>query len=243
MIGNLSASRNSRGGRLLRPVAVGAMILFLFSLAADTAFARGGFRGGGFRSSSSFRTFGSRSTARSGSLFGWGRSTRRSSTAAAPMRGGSPISGSRSSVAAQRNLYSTARQNGTLFSTRADAVQSFRSKYASQYSSRFTAQPSSRPSYIPRSTVVNGRTVNVAYNSGLGGYGYMDPFLGRWVMYNALTDAAMVGVLMSNRGYWWGGPPVYVSHGPGFFTWAIILFFGFMILSSLMRAMRGGRRR
>ncbi len=241
MIRDSSGSRNRRPGRLLKFAAVGVMVLFLFGLSVDTAFARGGFRGGGFRSS--FRTFGSRSAGRTGSLFGWGRSTRRTSTAAAPLRGSSPISGSRSSVAAQRNLYSTARQNGTLFSTRTDAVRSFRSKYSSQYSSRFAAQPSSRPSYIPRTTVVNGRTVNVVYNSGLGGYGYMDPFLGRWVMYNALTDAAMVGVLMSNHGYWWGGPPIYVSHGPGFFTWAIILFVGFMVISSLMRGLRGGRRR
>ncbi len=227
-----------------RPAVVAALLIFLIPLVADTAAARGGFRGGGFRSSSVFRSFGAgRTAAASGSLFGWGRATRRTGRAAAPLRSGSTVSGSRASVAAQRNLYATARRNGTLFSTRNEAAQAFQAKNAGRYSSRFASEPSARPAYIPRSTVVDGRTVNVMYNPSLGGYGYTDPFLGRWVMYNAFTDAAMLGVLMSNQGYYWGAPPVYLSHGPGFFTWAIILFVGFLFISSITRRMQGGRRR
>ena len=238
------SSRNRGRARVLRSVAVGAFVFFLLGVVADSAFARGGFRGGGFRSSS-FRSFGSSGRRfGSGSLFGWGRSTRRAAPAAAPFREGGAVAGSRSSVGAQRNLYSAARQNGTLFSTRAEATRSFRSRYAGQYTSRFATRPAARPSYIPRTTVVNGRTVNVVYNAGFGGYGYMDPLLGRWVMYSALTDAAMLGVLMSGQGYYWGAPPIYVTHGPGFFTWAIILFIAFMVISSLFRMLRGmGRGR
>jgi hypothetical protein len=85
--------------------------------------------------------------------------------------------------------------------------------------------------------------MNIVYNPTYGGYGYMDPTLGRWVMYNALANTATLGLLMSQHGYWWGAPPVYVSHGPGFFTWAIILFIAFMVISSIMRRFRGYDRR
>ncbi|HUX13204.1 MAG TPA: hypothetical protein VMW87_09250 [Spirochaetia bacterium] len=244
MLKSTGVVRGRRRSRASRSAVVAVLLIILIPLVAGTAAARGGFRGGGFRSSSLFRSFGAgRATPGGGSLFGWGSATRRAGTAAAPLRSGQTVSGSRAAVAAQRNLYATARRNGTLFSTRNEAVQAFAAKNAGRYSSRFSSDPAARPAYIPRSTVVDGRTVNVAYNAGLGGYGYIDPFLGHWVMYNALTDAAMMGVLMSNQGYYWGAPPLYVSHGPGFFTWAIILFVGFMLVSSLMRTMQGGRRR
>ena len=227
----------SRKTRTLKILAVAFAVLFMFAFVTDGAFARGGFRGGGFRSSSGFRSFGASRS--SSSLFSWGSTRPRTATNGA---GAGSVGGSRSSFSAQRNLYDTARRNGTTFSSRTAATQAFQSKYASRYSSRFAAQPSVRPSYIPQSTMVDGRPMNIVYNAQYGGYGYMNPLLGHWVMYNALADTAMLGLLMNQNGYWYGAPPMYVSQGPGFFAWAIILFVTFMVISTLIRTVRGGRR-
>lgn len=226
-------------------------VLVLLAAVSDGAFARGGFRGGGFRFSGGFRSFGGFRTTRTatGSFFRWGSSTRRSGVSSfgrtrRPLNTATAIGGSRASMASERSLYTTARQRGTVFSSRTEAAQSFRSRYSSQYTSRFGSRPSSRPSYIPAATTVNGRKVNVVYNQQRGGYGYMDPFLGHWVFYNALADAAMVNVLMANHGYWWGAPPVYyAAPGAGLFTWAFILFFIFMGVSVISRFLRGVARR
>lgn len=223
-----------------KTIAVVVITIFALSLVAENAFARGGFRGGGFRSigsSRSFRSFGSTGRA-SSSLFGWGSATRRTTTGTR-----APISGTRSGLSSQRSLYTTAQRNGTAFSSREAAATSFRSQYGSQYTSRFASEPSARPNYIPQTTSVGGRTVNVVYNAGLGGYGYFDPGLGHWVLYNALADAVMMNTLMAAHSYWWGPAPMYVAGGPGFFTWAIILFIAFIVISSVMRAFRRGTYR
>ncbi len=224
--------------------------VFLLAAISENVFARGGFRGGGFRFSSGFRSFGGYRTTRgaTGSFFRWGRRgpsgvssfgrTRR------PVNTASAIGGSRASMASERSLYTSARQRGTVFSTRQEAAQAFRSRYSSRYTSRFATRPSARPSYIPAATTVDGRKIDVAYNPQRGGYGYIDPRLGRWVFYNALTDVAMMNLLMANHAYWWGVPPGYYSSpGSGLFSWAIILFFLFMGVSVISRFFRGAVRR
>lgn len=72
----------------------------------------------------------------------------------------------------------------------------------------------------------------------------MDPFLGHWVFYNALANAATLNLLMASHSYWWGAPPgFYATPGSSFFTWAIILFFVFMGFSVVSRFLRQTVRR
>ena len=123
------------------------------------------------------------------------------------------LSGTRGSTArtntrgATQANYQRARANGTTFQTRQQAQQAFVGRNASQYPSRYASRPGSRPAHIPQNTRVDGRNVNVTYNAGLGGYGYVHPSLGTWVLYSAMADAAMLGVLMSNNRYYYGQPP------------------------------------
>lgn len=145
-------------------------------------------------------------------------------------------------MASQRSLYTSARQRGTVFGTRQEAARSFSSRYANRYGSRFTTRPSTRPSYIPRSTTIGGKTVNIVYNGRKGGYGYIDPALRRWVFFNALANTAVLNGLMAGQAYWWGTPPVYYG-GSSFFTAALVLFFIFIGVSMLLRVIRRGMHR
>ena len=172
-------------------------VMMVFLLTVEDAFAR---RGGGFSMGRSFssRGFSSRT---SGSA--WGSSHRRTGT-----YNRQSLSGTRGNTrGVSQAKYQRARANGTAFKTRKQAEQSFVSRNQSQYPSRYNSQPGSRPSHIPQTTRVGGRNVNVAYNSQLGGYGYMHPTLGTYMLYSAMTDAAMLGMLMSNRGYYYGPGP------------------------------------
>jgi hypothetical protein len=219
-------------------------------LPAQAAFARGGFTGGGFRAPSlrlggSSRSFGSLKP-----FSGWGSATKplfkAPSAKSSPALGSSAprflgIGGSRMGVSAQRGLFASAQRNGTLFSSKTEATQAFRSRFAKDYGSTFAAEPAARPSYIPSSTIVGGRSVNVVYNSALGGYGYLNPVLGTWILYDALADASMADNIMYGRGYYWGGAPVYMSHSPGFLSLAFGLLVFFVIASAVARA--AARRR
>ena len=215
--------------RLIAAALVAALVL----MPASSAFARGGFKGGGFRSPS-VRSFGSsRTLGTSRPLSGWGSATKPSlnNSAATPRLGG--ISGNRSGVAAQRSLYDSAKRNGSLFSNKTEASQAFKSRYAKDYSSTFASEPSIRPSYIPGSAYVGGSNVNIMYNPGLGGYGYIHPSLGTWMLFDALANTAMLDHAMSSRGYYWGGAPVYVSHGPSFFGLAFGVL-AFLLVAALV---------
>lgn len=232
---------SKRRTALLRSLPVALALLLFLLTSAESAFARGGFRGGGFRFSGGYRSLSSTRFSRgaTGSFFRWGRSTRRSTSLGRSRRlpnTAEAVGGSRASLGSARSLYTRARRQGTLFSTRQEAASAFRSRYASRYSSRFASRPSKRPSYIPQATKVNGRQVPITYSPVHGGYGYVDPALGHWVFFNALANAAVLNSLMANHYYWWGAPPAYGGGGGGsFFTWAIVLFFAFMAFSSLLR--------
>lgn len=219
-------------------IVAAALAAALALVPASAAFARGGFRGGGFRAAPSLRSMGS-----SRSLSGWGSATRpsiKASPSSTPRLGRS-ISGSRASVSSQRGLYDSARRNGTLFASKAEASQAFKSRYAKDYGTTFAAEPSVRPSYIPSSTAVGGQSVNIVYNPALGGYGYLHPGLGTWILFDALADAAMLDSAMSGRGYYWGGAPAYVSHGPGFMGTALTILALFLVVSAVANA--AARRR
>jgi hypothetical protein len=217
-----------------------ALAVALALVPVGSAFARGGFRGGGFRSGPSLRSFGG-----SRALSGWGSATRplikASPFKAAPSSPRLGISGSRSGISAQRGLFDSAKRNGTLFSSKAEAGAAFKSRYAQDYGSKFTAEPSVRPGYIPSSAMIGGRNVNIVYNSALGGYGYMHPSLGTWMLFDALADAAMLDHAMSNRGYYYGAQPVYLSHGPSFLGLAFTLLVLLIVVSIVARAI--ARRR
>jgi len=197
---------------------------FLFTQVAQARGSSGGF-GGGSHSSGGFSSHssGGWGSSSSGGSKSWGTSGTSSSSGRG--WGSSSSSSSPKLSDADRALASKAQSNGTLFSNRSEAVNDFRSKYGSQYTSNFASQPSVRPDYIPQSTNVNGTTYNINYNSGYGSYGYM--MGGRWMVYNALADAAMLSVLMPRHSYYY--PPQgyasggYSSSGPSCFTWIILL--------------------
>ena len=202
--------RAARRRRVLVAIAA-ALTLFLV---AEDAFAR---RFGGFSGRSFSRSF---SSSRSlGSSRSFGSSSRRS------------LSGSRASTATARSNtrgvsqsnYSRARQQGTTFQSRSQAESAFRQRNSSQYPSKFASQPSTRPSHIPQSTRVNGQTVNVNYNAGLGGYGYF--MGGRWILYSAMADTVMLSALMSRNHYYYGARPgaYYGGYSGGFWTGLLII--------------------
>ncbi len=230
-----------------RKLAAALLAVFLATLGAGEAFARGGFRGGGFKAPS-FRSIGT-----SRGFSGWGSATRPSLKSSpfssaprslAPAASSTPrfgsILGGRSSVSTQRSLFDSARRSGTLFSTREAASTAFRSQYAAQYGSRFAAEPATRPAYIPATTMAGGRSVNIVYSPTLGGYGYFHPGLGTWMLYDALADTAIANSLMAQHRYYWGAP-VYLSHGSGFLTFALGVIVFLVIAAAIARAAR--RRR
>lgn len=224
-------------GRLPRRALLAMAVVLVLLLAADDLFARRG----GFSMGRSFSSRGFSST-RSFSARSWGSSRARSGTATRQSLSGTRSATARSNTRSVSSAqYQRARANGTTFQTRQQAQQAFVSRNSGQYPSRYASQPSSRPGHIPQTTRVDGRNVNVTYNTGLGGYGYLHPTLGTWVLYSAMADAAMLGVLMSNRGYYYGPPPgaYYGGRPSGFWTGlaviGIILAVYFVMRSSSQR--------
>lgn len=111
------------------------------------------------------------------------------------------------------------------FSSRTAAASDFKAKYSNQYTSRYTTEPRTRPSHIPRS--YNGR--DVIYRDG--GYGYYDT-MGRWMLYDAMSDAVMMSMLMNQHHYVVATPAVthvapaahttVVHHESGFNIWKVL---------------------
>ena len=221
-------------GKVACAIAIASILL----LAADDAFARrmGGFSGGrSFSSLGSSRSFSSRSTR---SAFG---SSSRTSTTRSTLSGTRGVSSRSNTSGVSRSQYDRSRAAGTTFQNRSQAESAFRQRNAGQFPSRYATQPSARPSHIPQSTRVDGRNVNVTYNAGLGGYGYLHPTLGTWILYNAMTDAVMMSALMSRGGYYYGGAPgTYYGGGGGFFTGLILILLIAGVMWVLLRS--AGRR-
>lgn len=222
--------------RRRRRILLLAAVTLTLLLVADDVFARrGGFSMG--RSFSS-RGFSSRSVSR-GSL--WGSSRARTGTTTRQSLSGTRGATARTNTRGVSNAqYQRARANGTTYQTRQQAEQAFVGRNSGQYPSRYSSQPSSRPAHIPQTTRVDGRNVNVTYNTGLGGYGYLHPTLGTWVLYSAMADAAMLGVLMSNRGYYYGPAPgaYYGGRPSGFWTGLAVIG----IIVAVFLVMRAGSR-
>lgn len=112
-----------------------------------------------------------------------------------------PKTGSKTDQAATEKVKSHGKKFDDSPKGRASATEKFRKDNAQKYSAKFKTEPKVRPTYIPSSTLVGNQNVTIVYNSSYGGYGYMDPVMHRWMMYNALADAAMISVLMNRDGY------------------------------------------
>lgn len=182
----------------------------------------GGWSGGG-GSKSGGSTWGSGTkSSDSGWGSGWG-----SKPAATPAKDGGKASGmgltgrdatksTTTKSPADKALYEKAKMQGTSFKTRDEAVKDFQTKNAGKYTNKFTSEPATRPSYIPSTTMVGGHSYTVIYNPGMGGYGYYNG--ATWIMYDAMRDAAMMGMLMNQNHYYYGPAP-----GMGFFTFLYII--------------------
>lgn len=221
-------------GKVACVIAIASILLLV---AADAlAWRMGGFSGGrSFSSFGSSRSFSSRSTR---SVFG---SSSRRATTRSSLSGTRGVSSRSNTGGVNRSQYQRSRAAGTTFQNRTQAESAFRQRNAGQYPSRYATQPSSRPSHVPQSTRVDGRNVNVAYNAGLGGYGYRHPTLGTFILYNAMTDAVMMNALMSRGGYYYGAAPgTYYGGGGGFFTGLILILLIVGVMWVLLRS--SGRR-
>lgn len=196
---------------------------------------RSGSSSGGWGKSSSTPSLKS-SWGSSGNSSGWGKSTAPSTTIpkssggwGSSSRGGSSGYKASSHSAADRALYTRSKQQGTLFKSRTEAQTHFQQKYSTQYTTKFKAEPTVRPTYVPRTYLVGNRTVNVVYSPVYGGYGYYHPLTGSWLMYDVMRDAAMLSVLMSNHGYYYGAPPAEGYVAPAF-AWLWLVLGGFFLL-------------
>ena len=173
------------------------------------------------RSRSSRSSFSSRSSSKSTS-----RSTSRTPTRTT--RSTKPSSSKRTTTApkrtaAQQKSYEAAKRNGTAFKSKSQAQAAFKKANASKYTSKYTTKPATRPSHIPQTTSVGGKTYNVIYNQQYGGYGYMG--VSGWIMYDAMTDMAMLSILMSRNNYYYDTTPAVIrthSRGGGGVLLAII---------------------
>lgn len=110
---------------------------------------------------------------------------------------------------ADKKLAAKAKKNGTKYKDRKSAVAAFKKKNATKYPSKFKSRPTTRPNYIPRTTMVNGRSVDIVWNPGLGGYAYMNA-LGTLVLYDVMADELARQRLMRQAGYW--APGMYAAH-------------------------------
>ena len=175
-------------------------------------------RGGGYRSSSS-RSSNSRSSS----------STRRSTQSRASTWGSrtqntSSISNTFAPTrkadrrAFDQQAYDKAKASGTCYSTRSEATNACQVKHGGQYTSRYRNEPVARPDHIPRTTLVEGATCDIHYDSRYGGYGYRGPSRS-WVMYNAFADAVMLEMLMSRHHYSYGHPHGHSSRRSKNLVW------------------------
>lgn len=183
-----------------------------------------------------------------GNSGGWGSSQRPATTSTAPsFSGRRPSPAASHSSNADRALAEKAKINGTSFSNRAQAVDSFKAKNAAQYPTRFSREPATRPSYVPSTYNVGGRNVTIIYHNG--GYGYWDPFHpGVWLFYDLWMDQMMMNQLMAQQGYYYGRPngypPGYAYAPPIYarpFPWGWFIFWtllGIIIIWHFARRMQ-----
>jgi hypothetical protein len=120
------------------------------------------------------------------------------------------------------------------FDNRDQAIARFKKDYSNTYTVKYVSEPTQRPEHIPASTSVGGRTVNIIYNRGYGGYGYMNPFTNAWIMYDVYSDTIMMDTLMRHHyGYYYPAyhDDVYVESSVGSALAVIgFIFLGIVVL-------------
>lgn len=146
--------------------------------------------------------------------------------AVSPSRSSSGIFGSSSKSVTPQKPSVTTKSSGTdskmsqslkttssSYKTKESAIDAFKKENAGKFTSKYEKEPSTRPTHIPQSTTVDGRSVTVNYNSNYGGYGYMHPVLGTWIMYDMMSDAAMVNSMAHHHGYGYAASGYNYSFG------------------------------
>jgi hypothetical protein len=198
-----SSSSSSSGGWSSKPTSTSASRPSSSSTSSSPSW-------GGKSESAGLTTSGSRGAA----------TTAEPSSTKTQSKSGTPSPAATASMSkADKALYEQAKTKGTAFKTRDEAVSAFKQQNESKYKNQFSSEPSRRPDYIPdQYTSSSGARYQVAYRPELGGYGYYDSSLGRWMMYSVLADAAMTGMLMRSHGYYYGPPAVHYGGGWGFFS-------------------------
>lgn len=111
-----------------------------------------------------------------------------------------------------RTLIERANISGTSFASRNEAETAFKQKFSNTYKSFYDAPPQSRPEHIPASTTIGGASYTIEYRPDLRGYGYY--IGGRWMLYDALSDALWMNALMNRYNYYYGPPVVPVAEAP-----------------------------
>jgi len=101
---------------------------------------------------------------------------------------------------ADQKTAAKARKAGKYHKDRKSARADFKKKNAGKYTSSYKTKPATRPAHVPQTTMVGGRSVNISYNVGFGGYGHMGPS-GSWMMYNMMSDMIMMDTMMNRTGY------------------------------------------
>lgn len=191
-----------------------AIALAMFCLAPLAEAKSYGGGGGGFRSSSSRSFSSSRSSysAPASSVTKQSAAPSSNSYSKPSTSGSAAQTSTRPTSKVDIARYEAASKSGKAFTTREAAVADFKAKNAntSTYTSKYSTEPAQRPTHIPRTYNYQGRRVDVVYNQSYGGYGYWSgggPGLGTWMMYDAISDAAMINTLMSRNNYYVGQPP------------------------------------
>ena len=183
-----------------------------------------GRRGGGSSRGGGGKAWGGKKTTNqkpSGSGWGGKKAANPSTQTSKPvLKGNRAVSKSKTKSAskADQAAYSKAKASGKVVPNKAEARGAFKKDkaMAGKYPSKYDKKPATRPSHIPQTYSVNGQSVNVTYNVGHGGYGYMNPGTGLFAAYifaDMASDAMMMNAMQSN-GYHVGGPPVI--HRSGF---------------------------
>lgn len=191
-------------------VVIAVAFMFLIGAVAEDTYARGG-RSGGF---SSGRSSGFRSSSPSRSTPSKPSTSKPSTTSKSTKPSSTSRSTTPTRTATQQKSYEAAKKNGTAFSSKSQAISSFKSdpKMQTQYTSKYSTQPATRPTHIPQTYSSGGQTYNINYNSQYGGYGYMGP--SGWIAYDFMTmaTAAHMASAMSHHNYYYDAPMVATAH-------------------------------
>ena len=190
--------------------------LILAFVSADLVDARSSGSGSGRSAGSS-----SRSSSSSGSSKSWGGGGGSKTWGGGSTSGGASSNktvtpkpaGSKADQAAR----STSQMVDGKYASRASAVEAFKKEQGGKYTNNFQTEPKTRPDYIPNTTMVDGKPVNVTYSAGNQGYGYMNP-RGGWFSYSPMMDIVMLNMLMNSHGnqyvYRDTPPQVQSTNGP-----------------------------